>query len=237
MNGNLAKQKIERKYILNGIFIAAFLSGIYLFACWYSVSSSGSDKLLAMIALPLLAGFSIVVLWGVLLNLMYLIGWLCRIMPINKKRMLYSASFCGAFFMFGAVAIVLGNQIRLAEFRHVVEKGDSITKAIKKYESVHGTPPNRLEDLVPGFIPSVPPTGMAAYPVYTFVRNETPLHYTGNSWVLLVPVPIGSRHNDWLAYFPNGKYPKRMAGVYVRRIGEWGYIMLPGGRNQLETLK
>ncbi len=62
-----------------------------------------------------------------------------------------------------------------------------VVEAIERFEAVHGSPPNSLEDLIPNYLPSKPHTGLGKYPEYEYRIFANP----GSS---LVWYDLGSRN-------------------------------------------
>lgn len=56
----------------------------------------------------------------------------------------------------GAVLWVVRPTIRLSHLIAMTHEGDRIIAAAKRYVADHGTPPARVEDLVPNYLPAVP---------------------------------------------------------------------------------
>jgi hypothetical protein len=50
--------------------------------------------------------------------------------------------------------------------QNFAQRSEKLIAAIKKYEQDNSDPPESLNDLVPNHLPSIPSTGMMAYPQY-----------------------------------------------------------------------
>ena len=92
------------------------------------------------------------------------------------------------------------------------------------YAQQYGNPPDSLENLVPDFLPTVPQTGMGAYPEYEYKVGDEALKFTGNSWCLMVQTSQGLLNWDIFIYFPNQDYPKRGYGGVLEKVGDWAYV-------------
>jgi hypothetical protein len=114
-------------------------------------------------------------------------------------------------------AFRLGNQFRHKAFVHLAESSKPLIAAIERYKQHSKELPKSLMDLVPEFIASVPGTGMAAYPAYTYIVEEQ-----GRAYALVIPTPnAGILNLDEFRYASNGEYPNY--GKYWEPIGEWKY--------------
>jgi len=109
-------------------------------------------------------------------------------------------------------------------FGKLAERSAPLVKSIYDYEAKYGNAPENLEALVPEFIPSVPNTGMAAYPDYYYMVGERARKWDGNPWILYVETPSGGINFDKFMYFPNQNYPKRGYGGSLERIEDWAYV-------------
>jgi hypothetical protein len=131
---------------------------------------------------------------------------------------LCSVAYCTAF----VAAVQIGRQIRMSAFHRLADRSTPLVAAIRAYEQKHGSPPESLEALVPEFLPSVPSTGMGAYPEYQYCF--APRHYGGNPWVLIVPTSSGYLNFDQFMYFPLANYPRTGYGGSLERISDWAYV-------------
>lgn len=118
----------------------------------------------------------------------------------------------------------VANSVRMHGFGKLAERSAPLVKSIYDYEAKYGNAPENLEALVPEFIPSVPNTGMAAYPDYYYMVGERARKWDGNPWILYVETPSGGINFDKFMYFPNQNYPKRGYGGSLERIEDWAYV-------------
>ena len=100
----------------------------------------------------------------------------------------------------------------------------SLVRAIHQYENNTGQPPPDLADLVPDYLPSVPRTGLPAYPDYEYSTGHAPDRWDGNPWVLYVLTSSGGINFDQFLYFPLQNYPESGCGGALQRIGAWAYV-------------
>ena len=125
-------------------------------------------------------------------------------------------------------------QLRLAEVADVQQRAQPIIDAIARYRDDHTSPPARLSDLVPRYLPQLPVPGPVARDgawFYTTPSSPKPCAFCpkGESWVLGIWV----RHdfdprNPWsfgdnLVYLPSGNYPHSGWGGILDRVADWGY--------------
>lgn len=183
---------------------------------YLAVAPFGSEGFLWLeifVMLPLVAALAALVVSPFLL-------FFRGIRPFAVRSLIAAALFTLAVF----VGLSLGGRIRMTAFRSLAERSTPLVEAIRSYEARYGTPPPDLAALVPEFIPSVPSTGMAAYPRYEYHTGEEASHYHGNPWVLVVFTPSGGINFDTFMYFPLQNYPKTGYGGWLERISDWAYV-------------
>lgn len=122
------------------------------------------------------------------------------------------------------VGLGLGNDVRMSAFHRLAERSTPLIQAIRAYEARHSAPPATLADLVPGFMTSMPQTGMGAYPNYEYYTGTEAEYYEHNPWVLLVHTPIGFLNWDQFMYFPRQNYPPHGYGGFIERVADWAYV-------------
>lgn len=118
----------------------------------------------------------------------------------------------------------LAARVREAAFHDLAQRSASLLQAIRSYESRYGVPPKDLAALVPDFLPSIPGTGMAAYPDYDYHAGEKSARYDGNPWVVSVFTPTGLINFDQFVYFPLQNYPQDNCVGRFERIADWAYV-------------
>jgi hypothetical protein len=127
-------------------------------------------------------------------------------------------TYCAGFGIGGR----LRDEIRREAFHQLATRSRPLIAAIRDFEKKYGRPPASLEALVPEFVPSVPTTGMGAYPKYEYRTGST--NDFGNPWVLAVSTPSGGINFDRFLYFPLTNYPPRGYGGWLERIEDWAYV-------------
>lgn len=122
------------------------------------------------------------------------------------------------------VGLRLGGSVRMAAFHGLAKRSAPLVQAIRSYEIRHGAPPPALADLVPEFLPSIPSTGMAAYPSYTYFVGERATRFNGNPWALFIFTPSGGINFDSFIYLPLQNYPKHGFGGSLETVSDWAYV-------------
>ncbi len=186
--------------LLQYLAVARYGSGIFL---WFEM----------FIILPFLAALLALVIAPFLL-------FFRRLRPLAARSLIAAAVLAVAAF----VGLRFGGRVRMAAFHSLAERSAPLVQAIRSYESRHGTPPADLAALVPQFLPSIPSTGMAAYPRFEYHVGEKAARYDGNPWVLVVFTPSGGINFDTFMYFPLQNYPKTGYGGSLERISDWAYV-------------
>ncbi|MCC7292610.1 MAG: hypothetical protein IT449_11175 [Phycisphaerales bacterium] len=127
-----------------------------------------------------------------------------------------------------------GWSLRREGFARLAERSRPLIEAIEAFEEAEGRPPASLGELVPGYLPNVPTTGMKAYPRYVYrvapeakkpdpvsTPQEDPLKE--NRWSIWVPCSSGMLDFDAFTYWPLKNYPDTFGGASLERIGDWAY--------------
>lgn len=117
-----------------------------------------------------------------------------------------------------------GADRRMKAFRSLAERSETLIGAIAAFQEQRGRPPQQLDELVPGFLPSVPSTGMGGYPHYRYLVGDDAKEYGKNEWAIEVFTPRPGINFDCFLYFPNQNYPEYGFGGSLERIGSWAYV-------------
>ena len=126
-----------------------------------------------------------------------------------------------------AVLMALGNlsqAVRMRGFARLAERSAVLVSAIERYEQEQGRPPVALADLVPGYLATVPGTGIGAYPDYDYSMGERAQGTYGDRWALSVFTPAGGISFDQFYYVPSRAYPEYGLGGFIERVGDWAYV-------------
>ena len=142
----------------------------------------------------------------------------------HRRHLFVWLIVCVLSFPVIVISASLGNRIRMAAFEPLALRSQALVDAIRRYEDVHGLPPESLNALVPKFLEKIPRTGMMAYPDYEFeVTGEYAHRYERNPWILFVNTPSGGINFDRFIYFPLQNYPERGESGSYEKIHDWVY--------------
>ncbi|QIF02045.1 hypothetical protein [Roseimicrobium sp. ORNL1] len=145
----------------------------------------------------------------------------------REERSLMLAWWCATLVFLASLVAgeFFGQLVRHRAFNRLAERSAPLVEAIKKYEKEHGAPPPSLESLVPQYLPTVPRTGIMAYPTYRYYpKAKDSKDYEGNPWILSVSTPSGGINFDEFLYFPLQNYPETGYGGGLQRIRDWAYL-------------
>ncbi len=183
---------------------------------WFRLSSFGFDLAFLMVMPCVLTGLA-----G-LFGMPFALLWLIFRAP--KRTGLIAIVYCAA--LMGAALGGIGSSVKLRvhEFHQLAERSEPLVAAIHRYEKEKGTPPHDLQELVPDYLPAIPPTGMGAYPRYHYLSGTDAVRYGENPWVLMIPTSSGMMNWDEFLYFPRQNYPAQGYGGAFKRMGTWAYL-------------
>jgi hypothetical protein len=200
------------------VFAPLFCAGIPLVcipaAEWMALARHGSREFLLLwfvLVFPFLA--AVPILLGSLVGLAF-----HRVRRHSAALAVCSVAYLIAFIISFRVA----DSVRMSAFHQLAERNKPLVTAVRSFERKHGHPPESLRALVPEFLPSVPSTGMGAYPEYNYSTAST--NYEGNPWVLTVFTPQEGINFDQFMYFPLTNYPKTGYGGWLEKVGDWAYV-------------
>lgn len=199
-----------------GVIVSASVNSAFLLAEWWSVSPNGSAA-----GLYLLVGLLVFPILGAILTVP--VALLMAIPRRTRRRAFQTAIFTLIYAVIAIVSIRWAGDIRMHAFSKLAERSAPLVNAIKQFETDHGTPPSDLSTLIPKYLPTIPSTGMAAYPEYKYLVGEKAEQYEDNPWVLMVDTPKGFINFDMFIYFSKGNYPTRVHSSCFKRIGDWAY--------------
>ena len=148
---------------------------------------------------------------------------LCIPQKTRKKWLLRFMCLTSISF-FSVIGLMLIGKVRMNEFEKLGINSTYIIRAVEEFRSENGFYPTKLDQLIPGFLPQLPKTGMGAYPNYKIIMNNSNNETYENDWILMVDCPSGILNWDVFIYFPNGNYPKQAYGGYLKPIGNWAYV-------------
>jgi len=199
-----------------GAVVSVCLNSLLILAEWSAVSPNGSGNGL-MYSAVMLGGPLIVAILGIPVALI-------RLIPKKTRESAFIWSgICLSYMAVFLVCAGISGRIRMRAFERLAERSAPLVQAIRKYESDHKYPPDKLADLVPDYLPEIPRTGMGAYPEYEYHVGSDIWVCTRNKWILKVFTPSGLINFDMFVFFPDGNYPEYGFGGYFERVGDWAY--------------
>ncbi len=167
-------------------------------------------------------------LYGIPLSVGTLAAPLVALGLISKGTRIRAAVFLSTWLLLATCTLIggrLSTEIRMAGIRAFVDRTPSLIAAINQYVKEQSVPPATLSDLVPAYLPTLPCTGMSAYPTYRFMSgDQCRKEYGGNPWAIIVDTPSAFLNWDQIFYLPDQNYPEYGYGGGIERIGEWAYV-------------
>jgi 4-amino-4-deoxy-L-arabinose transferase-like glycosyltransferase len=218
-------KKLFVEFILLGTISLAIIiiNSFWVTIQWYAMSSISNEET-AFLLLTLSWILFIPLFFSPFLFAISLIGLIFR--KIRKISGMITV-FLLLFLITGIIAMSISGNIRHKALVQITQNSSELIKAIKNYELSQGNPPEKLEQLVPNFLISVPSTGIGAYPNYKYSRcssNEDERECFGNSWMLTVETPPGGLNFDRFLYLPDQNYPQEGYGGTLELIENWAYV-------------
>lgn len=214
-------QKPVKRAVVVALLLSVVVAAIDLFGCWYSVAPYGSDFLYRYVSVYLLSYFLILILYNAIYLALEMIGLLFGRRKTNWLTIGTTSAFFGVLLVLMFVTIGLNDDIRKWGYRGIAARGATLVTAIKQYQVANGAPPESLDNLVPKYLPTIPGTGVGAYPDYDYITNTNSMLYGGNHWVLSVNLSTDNLSHDALVFYPNGKYP---SGPLDSQLGDWAFV-------------
>lgn len=205
-----------KKLFIGLILVAVVVNSSFFFSSYCSVHPNGSDKGLWLV-LPLV--------FLVVASLVIAVGaFIC--LPFAGVRRRAFLILIASLIWYGSAVISVkgGEAMRIHAFRELAQRSSPIVEAIKNNELTNGVPPNILEELVPGYLPVLPSTGIKAYPYYKLYSPKSKTDIDGNPWMLYVDTPSGGINFDMLIYLPKENYPDTGYGGWLERVDRWAYV-------------
>ncbi len=141
---------------------------------------------------------------------------------IAQRRIELAAAALGvALLMWGTLepARQLVRQSIYCGLSTVAGSSKPLIAALERYRVEKGSYPDDLAALVPGYLPELPATGLAAFPRYEYFRSqgtEPPAGYE-------LSVPFSRSLLDFSAYqyWPKHDYPRNWPLVNPEIVGDW----------------
>ena len=197
------------------VAVSLLAGGSIVLADYYAVAPGGSQgpksALILLLGLPFLAVLAVIP-----------VALACCLWKRCRRIAFHVLLSCGIFAFVVYASIGIGDTVRMNGFRSLAQRSAPLVEAIKAYERANGHPPPTLESIVPEYLPSIPGTGMGAYPKYRYVVGREEL-YDGNPWILMVFTPSGILNFDKFLYYPSQDYGS-WCGDPLERVADWAYL-------------
>jgi hypothetical protein len=205
-----------KTWVTGWLVAGVVVNGLQVLASWYSVWSHGSEMGM---------WYALILVFPIMLALLLLpIFGLAAVFRRVRRMALYGVTAAIVWVLTGLAAGSLAETVRMSGMRRLAERSMIVVHAIERYEAECGTPPNRLDELVPKYLNVVPKTGLDAYPEYELMTGSAAAYYENNPWVLLVSTSSGGINFDVLAYFPRQNYPAVGQSGWWEPVGMWAYL-------------
>ncbi|MBI4583357.1 MAG: hypothetical protein HY717_04970 [Planctomycetes bacterium] len=216
-------------YLAISFACGVLTGGAFTLSNWLLVAPRGLGKAGGMALLMWIETILLVTLFPALLALPATLGML-----LFRRWRGKGASYFIAAAVFLMVALPLARlavEVRHGAFKDLAIRSAPLVKAIQDHERRRGRPPEKLEALVPEFLPAIPRTGMSGYPEYKYWTGASAGWWEGNPWILCVSTSCGPLNWDRFLYFPLQNYPDpndrgkvdRYSG-WFERMGDWAYF-------------
>lgn len=219
---NFHKKSLVRlmKYVGIALSLSILVNIWWIIVQLYAFSSFADEGI---------ALFGMSLVWLLFLPLLvapfaFLVSLIGLIFKKTRKISTFFATFLLIFFITGLSSLIISGDIRGHELKKLINRSTVLIEAINNYEKKYNKAPEELGQLVPEFLPSVPTTGIGAYPEYEYTKCESENQCYGNSWMIQVPTFTALINFDSLIYLPNQNYPEEGYGGILKRIEDWAYV-------------
>lgn len=171
----------------------------------------------ALLVLPILAS-PFIVIYCVCDAMIHRKNW------SRCKQSLASGAAWICFAVLSGFAIKYAQSHRHSTFARATHSGAMVIEALAKFHRDHGQYPDQLAELVPKYLESVPYTGLIAYPEFRYTKDRNDLEVRPGQYELRINCSSGGINFDRFVYWPSEKYPDRIQGNGISRIGAWAYL-------------
>lgn len=189
-------------------------------ADWQALESWGSTFVYGL-------GESAFLLVGLMAPAAFVCGLFLTGLVRGNRTDWIAAAVVVALSMGGLATTALAHRhLRHAAVLRVDAQARPLVQAIEAYTGRQGRPPGSLSALVPTDLPSIPTTGMAAFPAFRYELPGVAGHVarqTEDPWMLRIDTAFGSNF-DSMVYLPSGRYPAVGWGGAVVPVGKWAYV-------------
>ena len=216
--------------------LAAILLGFFLPACWcaallpagilpeavaYHVSLA-ANLIIACLAYGSLAALPLLLLALLFALLLHRHVWAARTGSWAFALLLPVLVLAALLWIAPAVYWPLHHKA----VRSVPPRAQGLIGAIEQYKHDHGTPPTRLDGLVPGYLSEIPGTGLAGFPHFEYRLLADNESYQGR-FELFMPCPYSYAGPSALVFWPkeNGYLHSWPQDAEMRLAdGDWVYV-------------
>ncbi|MCQ4235005.1 hypothetical protein NAV31_15025 [Pseudomonas stutzeri] len=190
---------------------------------FFKAASLAAAPSLIMGTLPLLGyapwgrtSLEVVVFFVVVYSAIHVLVALLVMLVSRKWREYFPAIMLGVL-LGGLAGLQAGTVMRMKAYELAGDRAAVLVSAIEHYIETTGAPPERLEQLVPAFVETIP----AGLPPLEMVTGDAALKgFYGNQWALLFKAGSGLNW-DRLVYLPRQNY-EQVESKTLR--GRWAYI-------------
>jgi hypothetical protein len=204
--------------MLGGLVWPPALAALLSLAAYYPVGAALAGPLMEIVGsslgflLAILALSAALLLAGAIYSL---VTWSWRPLVLT---LLFGFCACAGLLP----GLYVGAGLKSWAFELFSRRSMVVVEAIERYAQANGKPPPSLADLVPGYLPTIPNTGMATYPVYEYEPSSGDCS-AKNEWHLQVDVQEYIDMNR-LLYCPAQDYEVMPRWLHARaRIGAWAH--------------
>jgi hypothetical protein len=187
-----------------GAAVAVVFGLVHLSIMWSQFQPWGLSEKPVMFA-------NIAQILALIFTVMFAAGAAVFVVP-RASRQAAIALLCGALVGGGIlVADVFAYRfVHDAGCRRIISRGQPVVAAIQRFQVDAGRPPDSLEELVPKYLPSMPSTGAAIAPEFSYSRDEA------LRWQLVVALPQSIMDDSSLMYTSDHTY-----GACAYRYRDW----------------
>lgn len=190
---------------------------------FFKAASLAAAPSLIMGTLPLLGyapwgrtSLEVVVFFVVVYSAIHVLVALLVMLVSRKWREYFPVIMLGVL-LGGLAGLQAGTVMRMKAYELAGDRAAVLVSAIEHYIETTGAPPERLEQLVPAFVETIP----AGLPPLEMVTGDAALKgFYGNQWALLFKAGSGLNW-DRLVYLPRQNY-EQVESKTLR--GRWAYI-------------
>lgn len=220
--------KAFNSFLVISFIISILLPVIYYIVSTYSLStgprsmhSSVKNAFDSLFLLPGIIGIGSVAIAPVFL--------ISAIISLLKKKTDWLKLFLSAIAWIFCLVLFLNLSGAVRKLRHkafveLAMRSEKVITAINKYRTENGEYPEKMQSIIPLYLPDQPYTGLPLYPDYEYEVSTGEELNPIKSYELRVKCPSGGINWDVFFYWPERNYPDDIYGGYVERIGDWAYV-------------